>query len=263
MAYDFIYEVEDGVATITFDRLDKLNALTFEIYAQLRDLMSELRRDDQVRVVIITGGGRAFCAGGDLYKIIGELLERDMRSHLEFARMTGALIQNMRLLDKPIIAAVNGIAAGAGAVIALASDLRVASDKAIFAFVFTKVGLTGADMGAAYLLPRIVGQGRATELLMFGDMIDAETAERYGLVNRVVPPDELMNAAREWADRLKRGPAFALSMTKTMINNEWSMDLASAIEAEAQAQALLLMGEDHRRWFEASKNKQKPEFTGR
>jgi enoyl-CoA hydratase/carnithine racemase len=263
MAYDFIYEVEDGVATITFDRLDKLNALTFEIYAQLRDLMLELRRDDQVRVVIITGGGRAFCAGGDLYKIIGELLERDMRSHLEFARMTGALIQNMRLLDKPIIAAVNGIAAGAGAVIALASDLRVASDKAIFAFVFTKVGLTGADMGAAYLLPRIVGQGRATELLMFGDMVDAETAERYGLVNRVVPPDELMNAAREWADRLKRGPAFALSMTKTMINNEWSMDLASAIEAEAQAQALLLMGEDHRRWFEASKNKQQPEFTGR
>jgi len=263
MAYDFIYEVEDGVATITFDRLDKLNALTFEIYAQLRDLMSELRRDDQVRVVIITGGGRAFCAGGDLYKIIGELFERDMRSHLEFARMTGALIQNMRLLDKPIIAAVNGIAAGAGAVIALASDLRVASDKAIFAFVFTKVGLTGADMGAAYLLPRIVGQGRATELLMFGDMIDAETAERYGLVNRVVPPDELMNAAREWADRLKRGPSFALSMTKTMINNEWSMDLASAIEAEAQAQALLLMGEDHRLWFEASKNKQKPEFTGR
>ena len=263
MAYDFIYEVEDGVATITLNRPDKLNALTFEIYAQLRDLMLELRRDDQVRVVIITGGGRAFCAGGDLYKIIGELLERDMRSHLEFARMTGALIQNMRLLDKPIIAAVNGIAAGAGAVIALASDLRVASDKAIFAFVFTKVGLTGADMGAAYLLPRIVGQGRATELLMFGDMIDAETAERYGLVNRVVPPDELMGAARQWADRLKRGPAFALSMTKTMINNEWSMDLASAIEAEAQAQALLLMGEDHRRWFEASKNKQKPEFTGR
>jgi enoyl-CoA hydratase/carnithine racemase len=259
MAYDFLYEVEDGVATITFDRPDKLNALTFEIYAQLRDLMAELRRDDQVKVVIITGAGKAFCAGGDVYKIIGELLERDMRSHLEFARMTGALIQNMRLLDKPVIAAVNGIAAGAGAVIALASDLRVASDKAIFAFLFTKVGLTGADMGAAYLLPRVVGQGRATELLMFGDMIDAATSERYGLVNKVVPPDDLMNAAREWADRLKRGPAFALSMTKTMINNEWSMDLASAIEAEAQAQALLLMGDDHRRWFEATKNKQKPE----
>jgi enoyl-CoA hydratase/carnithine racemase len=263
MAYDFLYEVEDGVATITFDRPDKLNALTFEIYAQLRDLMAEIRRDDQVRVVVITGAGRAFCAGGDLYKIIEELLERDMRSHLEFARMTGALIQNMRLLDKPIIAAINGIAAGAGAVIALASDLRVASEKAAFAFVFTKVGLTGADMGAAYLLPRVVGQGRATELLMFGDMIDAATSERYGLVNKVVPHDELMSAAREWADRLKLGPGFALGMTKTMINNEWSMDLASAIEAEAQAQALLLMGDDHRRWFEAIKTKQKPEFKGR
>jgi enoyl-CoA hydratase/carnithine racemase len=263
MAYDFLYEVEDGVATITFDRPDKLNALTLEIYAQLRDLMVELRRDDQVRVVIVTGAGKAFCAGGDVYKIIGELLDRDMRSHLEFARMTGALIQNMRLLDKPIIAAVNGMAAGAGAVIALASDLRVVSDRAVFAFLFTKVGLTGADMGAAYLLPRVVGQGRATELLMFGDMIDAATAERYGLVNKVVPHDELMNAAREWADRLNRGPAFALAMTKTMINNEWSMDLASAIEAEAQAQALLLMGEDHHRFFEAFRNKQKPEFTGR
>src|SRR5215510_8440387 len=253
MAYDFLYEVEDCVATITLDRPDKLNALTFEIYAQLRDLMGDLRRDDKVGVVIITGAGEAFCAGGDVYRIIGELLERDMRSHLEFARMTGALIQNMRMLDKPIIAAV----------IALASDLRIASDRARFAFLFTKVGLTGADMGAAYLLPRVVGQGRATELLMFGDTIDAATADRYGLVNRVVPHDELMNAAREWADRLKRGPALALEMTKTMINNEWGMDLASAIEAEAQAQALLLMGEDHRRFFEAFKNKQKPEFTGR
>jgi enoyl-CoA hydratase/carnithine racemase len=263
MAYDFLYDVEDGVATITFDRPDKLNALTFEIYAQLRDLMAELRRDDRVMVVIITGAGKAFCAGGDVYEIIGELLERDMRAHLEFARMTGALIRNMRLLDKPIIAAVNGMAAGAGAVVALASDLRIASDRAKFAFLFTKVGLTGADMGAAYLLPRVVGQGRAAELLMFGDTIDAATAERYGLVNRVAPHDELMNAAREWAGRLTRGPAFALAMTKTMIDNEWSMDLASAIEAEAQAQALLLMGEDHRRFFEAFRNKQEPEFTGR
>jgi enoyl-CoA hydratase/carnithine racemase len=263
MAYDFLYEVENGVATITLNRPDQLNALTFEIYAQLRDLMAELRLDDQVKVVIVTGAGNAFCAGGDVYKIIGELLERDMRSHIEFARMTGALIQNMRLLDKPIIAAVNGMAAGAGAVIALASDLRIASEQARFAFLFTKVGLTGADMGAAYLLPRVVGQGRATELLMFGDTIDAATAERFGLVNKIVPHDELLNVTREWADRLKRGPAFAMAMTKTMINNEWSMDLASAIEAEAQAQALLLMGEDHRRFFEAFKNKQKPEFTGR
>ncbi len=263
MTYDFLYETQDGIATITFNRPDVLNALTFEIYAQLRDLMSELRRDDQIRVVIITGAGKAFCAGGDVYKIIGELIERDMRDHLEFARMTGELIRNMRLLDKPIIAAVNGMAAGAGAVIALAADLRIASDQAKFAFLFTKVGLTGADMGSAYLLPRVVGQGRATELLMLGDTIDAETASAYGLVNRVVQHDDLMNAAREWAERLKRGPAFALAMTKTMINNEWNMDLASAIEAEAQAQALLLMGEDHRRFFEAFKNKQGPEFIGR
>lgn len=262
-AADFKYEVENGIATITFNRPDVLNALTFEIYARLRDLMAELRRDDAVKVVIVTGEGKAFCAGGDVYKIIGELLEREMREHLEFARMTGALIQNMRLLDKPIIAAVNGMAAGAGAVIALAADLRIASDQAKFAFLFTKVGLTGADMGAAYLLPRVVGQGRASELLMFGDTIDAMTAERYGLVNRVVPHAELTQTARQWAARLAAGPTLALSMTKTMLNNEWNMDLASAIEAEAQAQALLLLGEDHRRFFEAFKNKQQPEFTGR
>jgi enoyl-CoA hydratase/carnithine racemase len=263
MAYDFLYEVNDGIATITFNRPDVLNALTFKTYAQLRDLMAELKWDDKVKVVIITGVGKAFCAGGDVYKIIGELLERDVREHLEFARMTGALIQNMRLLDKPIIAAINGTAAGAGAVIALAADLRIASDQARFAFLFTKVGLTGADMGAAYLLPRIVGQGRATELLLFGDTIDASTAERYGLLNRVVVHDELMKTTRECAERLAAGPTLALAMTKTMLNNEWNMDLASAIEAEAQAQALLLMGDDHRRFFEAFKNKKKPEFTGR
>src|SRR5215475_9684170 len=177
MAYDFLYEIEDGVATITLNRPDALNALTFEIYSQLRDLIFELRRDDQAQVVVITGAGKAFCAGGDVYRIIGELFERDMREHLEFARMTGALIQNMRQLEKPIIAAVNGMAAGAGAVIALAADLRVASEHAKFAFLFTKVGLTGADMGAAYLLPRVVGQGRATELLMLGDTINSATAD--------------------------------------------------------------------------------------
>lgn len=263
MAYDFLYDVQDGIATITLNRPDKLNALTFDIYAQLRDLMAELRGDEAVKVVIVTGAGKAFCAGGDVHEIIGELLDRDMRAHLEFARMTGALIQNMRLLDKPIIAAVNGMAAGAGAVMALASDFRIAAKSARFAFLFAKVGLTGADMGAAYLLPRVVGQGRATELLMFGDTIDAETAAACGLANRVVPDEELMATAREWAERLKQGPALALAMTKTMLNNEWSMDLASAIEAEAQAQALLLMGDDHRRFYEAFKHKQKPEFTGR
>lgn len=263
MAYDFLYETKDGIATVAFNRPEVLNALTFDIYAQFRDLLVELRRDDQIKVLIVTGQGKAFCAGGDVHKIIGELLERDMRGHLEFARMTGSVVRNMRMLDKPIIAAVNGMAAGAGAVIALAADLRIASERARFAFLFTRVGLTGADMGAAYLLPRVVGMGRAMELLLFGDTIDAVTAERYGLVNRVAPHESLMESAHEWASRLAAGPSFAVSMTKTMVNNEWSMDLTSALESEAQAQALMLMGEDHRRFFEAFKEKKEPEFKGR
>ena len=256
MDYDFLYEVSDGIATITLNRPEVMNALTFEIYAQLRDLFELLRYDDAVRVVIITGAGDSFCSGGDVHEIIGELLKRDMQGHLEFTRMTGALVQHMRLLDKPIIAALNGITAGAGAVLALASDLRIASEKARFAFLFTKVGLTGADMGAGYLLPRVVGVGRAFELLLLGDTIDVATAERYGLVNRVVPHDELLPAARQWARRLADGPTFAISMTKRMLNHEPNMDLVSAIEAEAQAQALLLMGDDHRRFYEAFKARQ-------
>jgi len=256
MDYDFLYEVSDGIATITLNRPEVMNALTFEIYAQLRDLFELLRYDDAVRVVIITGAGDSFCSGGDVHKIIGELLKRDMQGHLEFTRMTGAVVQHMRLLDKPIIAALNGITAGAGAVLALASDLRIASEKARFAFLFTKVGLTGADMGAGYLLPRVVGMGRAFELLLLGDTIDVVAAERYGLVNRVVPHDELLPAARQWARRLADGPTFAISMTKRMLNHEPNMDLVSAIEAEAQAQALLLMGDDHRRFYEAFKARQ-------
>jgi len=256
MDYDFLYDVSDGIATITLNRPEVMNALTFEIYAQLRDLFELLRYDDAVRVVIITGAGDSFCSGGDVHKIIGELLKRDMQGHLEFTRMTGAVVQHMRLLDKPIIAALNGITAGAGAVLALASDLRIASEKARFAFLFTKVGLTGADMGAGYLLPRVVGMGRAFELLLLGDTIDVVAAERYGLVNRVVPHDELLPAARQWARRLADGPTFAISMTKRMLNHEPNMDLVSAIEAEAQAQALLLMGDDHRRFYEAFKARQ-------
>src|SRR5712691_2045386 len=261
MGYDFLYEVNDGVATLTFNRPEVMNALTFEVYAQLRDLFEELRHDDTVRAVVLTGAGDNFCSGGDVHKIIGELLKRDMKGHIEFTRMTGAVVQNMRLLDKPIIAALNGMTAGAGAVIALASDLRIASDRARFAFLFTKVGLTGADMGAAYLLPRVVGLGRASELLMLGDTIDAVTAERYGLVNRVVSHDELLPSARVWAERLAQGPTLAISMTKHLINQELSMDLASAIEAEAQAQALMLMSADHQRFFDAFKAKEKPKFT--
>jgi enoyl-CoA hydratase/carnithine racemase len=263
LSFDFLYEVSDGIATLTFNRPEVMNALTFEVYAQLRDLFETLRFDDAVHAIVLTGTGDDFCSGGDVYEIIGELLKRDLKSHLEFTRMTGAVVQNMRLLDKPIIAAVNGMTAGAGAVIALAADLRIASEKARFAFLFTKVGLTGADMGAGYLLPRIVGLGRASELLMLGDTIDAATAERYGLVNRVVFHNDLLPSANAWAKRLAQGPTFAISMTKHMINHELSMDLVSAIETEAQAQALMLMGDDHRRFFEAFKAKEKPKFIGR
>ena len=263
MSYDFLYEVDDGIATLTFNRPEVMNALTFEIYTQLRDLFETLRYDEAVKVIVLTGAGDNFCSGGDVYQIIGELLKRDMKGHLEFTRMTGAVVQHMRLLDKPIIAALNGMTAGAGSVLALASDLRIASEKARFAFLFTKVGLTGADMGAGYLLPRVVGIGRAFELLLLGDTIDATTAERYGLVNRVVPHDELLATAHTIARRLAQGPTFAISMTKHMLNAELSMDLVSAIEAEAQAQALMLMSEDHRRFFEAFQAKEKPKFIGK
>ncbi len=260
---DLKVDVHEGIALITFARPEVLNALTFEAYKQFRDLLADWQYRDDIKVLIVTGEGRAFCSGGDVHRIIGELLARDMREHVEFTRLTGAVVQHMRLLDKPIIAAVNGIAAGAGAVIALAADLRIASENAQFAFLFTKVGLTGADMGAAYLLPRVVGTGRAMELLLLGDTIDARTAERYGLVNRVVPPEALLPAAREWAQRLATGPTFALAMTKRLITYEWHMDLLSALECEAQAQALLLMGEDHRRFYEAFRQKRTPEFIGR
>ena len=262
--YDFNYDVQDSIATITFNRPEVLNAITLEIYAQLRDLFEQLRYDDAVKVVILTGAGeRAFCSGGDVHKIIGEMLKRDTRAHLEFCRMTGQLVRNMRQLPKPIIAAINGIAAGAGAVIAAACDLRVMAEDAKFAFLFTRVGLTGADMGAAFLLPRLIGQAQALELLLFGDDVDARTAERIGLVNRVVPKDQVIGIAREWAERLANGPTFATSLTKTLVNNEWNMDIASAVELEAEAQALMMMGEDHRAFYEAFVAKRKPEFKGR
>ena len=263
MELDFRYEVSEGIATVTFDRPEVLNALTFEVYAQFRDLLEGLRYDESVKVLVVTGAGEQFCSGGDVHKIIGALVERDVKEHLAFTRMTGAVVQNMRLLDKPIIAAINGIAAGAGAVIALASDLRLASERARFAFLFAKVGLAGVDMGSGYLLPRLVGTGRAAELLLFGDTIDAATADRYGLVNKVVPHEELMATAQEWARRLADGPTLALSMTKRMINNELNMDLVTALESEAQAQALMLMAEDHKAFYEAFKRKEKPKFTGR
>jgi enoyl-CoA hydratase/carnithine racemase len=263
MTYDFLYTVENNIATITLNRPEVLNALTLEIYAQLRDLFEELRYDDNVKAVIITGTGRAFCSGGDVHKIIGEVMGRDMQGHLEFCRMTGHLIRNMRLLPKPIIAAVNGMAGGAGAVIALASDFRIVADSAKFAFLFSRVGLTGADMGAAFLLPRVVGQGRAMELLMLGDDLDAATAQQYGLTTQVLALESVMPAARALAQRLAGGPTYAHAMTKLMVNNEWAMDINTALESEAQAQALMMMGEDHRIFYEAFKEKQKPRFRGK
>jgi enoyl-CoA hydratase/carnithine racemase len=249
----FQYAEDGGVATVTLDRPDRLNALTFEVYAELRDLFAALAGRDEVKVVIVTGAGRAFCSGGDVEAIIGQLLGRDMPALLAFTRMTGALIHNIRALPKPVIAAINGVAAGAGAVIALASDFRLAVPHASLAFLFTRVGLAGADMGAAYLLPRVVGTARATELLFLGDAITAEDAHRIGLVNRIVPAESLMTEARALADRLAAGPTFALGMTKTLMNQELDADFAAAIEAEAEGQAICMQTPDFRRAYEAFK----------
>ena len=252
----FRYAEQDGIATITLDRPERLNALTFEVYAELRDLLRELATHDPVRVVIITGEGRGFCSGGDVEDIIGRLLEQDMTQLLAFTRMTGALIANIRALPKPVIAAVNGVAAGAGAVIALAADFRIAVPQATFAFLFTRVGLAGADMGAAYLLPRVVGLARATEWLMLGERISAPDAERVGLVNRIVEPAALMDEARTLASKLASGPTFALGMTKTLLNHELDLDFAAAIEAEAQGQAICMQTPAFRGAYEAFKARQ-------
>lgn len=260
---DYTFEVSEFIGTFTFNRPEVLNAITFEMYADLRDLMASLQTDETIKVVVLTGGGRAFCSGGDVHNIIGDLLEADMRAHLEFTRMTGAVVRNMRRLEKPIIAALNGLAAGAGAVIALASDLRVIAEDAGLQFLFTNVGLTGGDMGAAYLLPRIVGASRAYEILALGERVTASEAQAMGLVNRVVPADEVLQTAMELARRLAEGPSLALGITKRLLVDEWSMDLESAIESEAQAQALMMMGEDHRIFYEAFSTKSKPEFKGR
>jgi len=258
----FDLRIADGVATLTLTRPKTLNSLTFAVYEALRRFFEQSVRDDSFRVVVITGTGRGFCSGGDVHEIIGELFQRDVKGLLEFTRMTGDVVKAIRLLDKPVIAAVNGLAAGAGAVISLASDLRVAAESASWRFLFTQVGLTGADMGAGYLLPRVVGLSKATEMLMLGDKVDATTAERFGLANRVVPDDQLMATTMELARRLADGPTLAISMTKRMILNELNMDLVSAIEAEAQAQALMLQSKDHRAFYEAFKEKRAPRFTG-
>jgi enoyl-CoA hydratase/carnithine racemase len=258
----FRFEVEEGVATVTFDRPERLNALTFEVYADLRDLLAELPHRDDVRVLVITGEGRGFCSGGDVRDIIGALQDLGTKELLEFTRMTGSVVQRMREAPFPIIAAVNGVAAGAGAVIALAADLRVAARSARFAFLFTSVGLAGADMGSAYLLPRLVGLGRATELLLLGEEVDADRAAEIGLVTRVVD-DALGNEAMELARGLAEGPATAFAATKLLLAREQDTDLAGSLELEAMTQALLMTSEDHREFYRAFSEGRDPRWSGR
>jgi enoyl-CoA hydratase/carnithine racemase len=233
----FVFENNDGVATIRLNDPERLNALTFQTYAALEKITAELADDPTVKVVVLTGTGKGFCSGGRVDDIIGPLLKMKGNELYKFTRMTCNVVKNMRSLKKPIIAAVNGIAAGAGAMLMLASDLRIFSDKARAAFLFVKVGLSGADMGALYLLPRIVGLGKATELVYFGDTIDAHEAQRIGLANRVVPGDTLMDEAYKWANRLKDGPLYALGVTKELLEYEANVDLETALEMEAMAQA--------------------------
>jgi len=257
----FLFEKDEhGVATITLNRPERLNALTFEVYRELTDLFASLANEADVRVVVITGAGRAFCSGGDVHDIIGELFSRDMEGLLEFTRMTCELVRNIRALPKPVIASLNGTAAGAGACIALAADIRIASEDARIAFLFVKVGLSGADMGAAYLLPRVVGLAKATELLYTGDFVSATEAERIGLYNRVVPAAQLTQTTVDWAERLARGPAFAFAKTKEMLNREMHMNLEAALESEAQVQAICMQHPDYREAYEAFVNKREVKF---
>jgi enoyl-CoA hydratase/carnithine racemase len=257
----FQFEVDSkGIATLTLNRPERLNALTFDVYRELTDLFADLRAEKDIRVVIITGAGRAFCSGGDVHDIIGELFNRDMEGLLEFTRMTCELVHNIRAAPQPIIASLNGTTAGAGACIALASDIRIASEKAKIAFLFVKVGLSGADMGAAYLLPRVIGLAKATELLYTGEFISAIEAERVGLYNRVVSIDQLTSTTREFAERLAGGPAFALAKTKEMLNRELFSSLDTALEAEALAQAICMQHPDYREAYEAFVEKRKPKF---
>ena len=263
-AKSFRYEVDsDGLATITLDRPDQLNALTFEVYAELRDTFRALEAESDVKAVVLTGAGRGFCSGGSVHDIIGPLFEMTPAERMAFTRMTGALIGAIRQLRKPVVAAINGVAAGAGAVIALAADFRVMSEKAKIAFLFVKVGLAGADMGAAWLLPQVVGLGRATEILMLGEPIVAADALQIGLTNRVVAPEQVVPEARALAGKLARGPLFALGMTKEMLNRESGMALEEALEAEAQAQQICMATRDFREAYEAFVAKREPKFEGR
>ncbi|HEX4562137.1 MAG TPA: enoyl-CoA hydratase family protein [Gemmatimonadales bacterium] len=256
----FHYGVDSGVATITLNRPDRLNALTFQVYEELRDTFRALDTEPLVKAIVITGSGRAFCSGGDVEDIIGQLFARDAKGLLEFTRLTCDLILAMRNCRRPIIGALNGTVAGAGAVIAAACDIRIAAETAKIAFLFTRVGLSGADMGSAWLLPRIIGMGRASELLMTGDFIDAQRAREIGLYNAVVPADRVLAEARTLAEKLARGPSPALAVTKDALNREAAMTLEDALALEAKVQAVLMEHPNFRESYEAFKAKREPNF---
>jgi enoyl-CoA hydratase/carnithine racemase len=253
----------DGVATVTLARPEKLNALTFGAYADLRDLLAELSRERSVRALVLAGEGRGFCSGGDVDEIIGATLSMDTAQLLDFNRMTGQVVRAIRECPFPVLAALHGVAAGAGAVLALAADFRIADPTARFAFLFTRVGLSGGDMGAAYLLPRVVGLGHATRLLMLGDPVRAREAERIGLISELTEEGRADEAAQRLAHRLAEGPALAYAQTKTLLTSELDMPLAASIELDASTQALLMTGEDYAEFHAAFTEKRPPKWSGR
>lgn len=258
----FGYEASNGIATITLNRPERKNPLTFESYAELRDLFRLLGEATDIKAVVLTGAGENFCSGGDVHEIIGPLTKLDMPGLLTFTRLTGDLVKAIRACPQPVIAAIDGACAGAGALLALASDLRMGTSRTKIAFLFTRVGLAGCDMGACALLPRVIGQGRAAELLFTGRSMSGEEAERWGFLNRLCEPQELLPAALNLATELGSGPRFAQSMTKKMLQQEWNMGVDEAIEAEAQAQAICMATNDFHRAYHAFVEKRKPEFKG-
>lgn len=261
-AEHFQWSVRDGVATIVLNRPERKNPLTFSSYAELRDLFLGLRHASDVKAVVVTGAGGNFCSGGDVHEIIGPLIRLTAPELLMFTRMTGELVKNMRNCPQPIIAAVDGVCAGAGAIVAMSSDMRLGTARAKTAFLFNRVGLAGCDMGACAILPRIIGQGRASDLLYTGRALGGEEAERWGYFNRLCTPEALLGEAQALAAELAGGPSFANGITKTMLHQEWSMTIEQAIEAEAQAQTICMMTEDFSRAYHAFVAKQKPVFQG-
>jgi enoyl-CoA hydratase/carnithine racemase len=258
----FRWQVADKVATVTLDRPERKNPLTFDSYAELRDTFRALKQAQDVKAVVVTGAGGNFCSGGDVHEIIGPLVKMAMPELMQFTRMTGALVQAMRECPQPIVAAIDGVCAGAGACIAMASDLRFGTERSKVAFLFTRVGLAGCDMGACAMLPRIVGQGRAAELLYTGRAMGGVEAERWGFYNRLCVPESLLADATAVAAQLAAGPTFAHAMTKTMLHQEWTMSIEQAIEAEAQAQAVCMATQDFARAYRAFAAKQAPVFEG-